>query len=97
MVEHLFCTQRAGGSNPSVSTNGEEIMEWISVKERPIPYDTEVLCIWKGRYGIAYKDSETKVLYCAICPYELSGIMKMDTECERRIKFYSLLPAQPDY
>lgn len=69
--------------------------EWISVKEKPYPVDQEFLCIWKGRIGIGYKDSETGKFFCAMCPYEYTTIANMDEECEARIKLWMPLPLSP--
>jgi len=66
-------------------------MKWIDVIDQEIPKDRDVLVIWKGRIGILHWDSETKP-FCAICPYEFTGIMEMDDQCFSKINYWMECP-----
>ena len=67
-------------------------MTWIYIKDQHWPSDKEFLCIWKGRIGISYHDSEKNKFWVAMCPAEFDTITEMDDEARDRIKFWMPVP-----
>ena len=67
-------------------------MYWLDREDFPIPFEQEVLAIWKGRVGVLYLVS-LKAGYFVYGPAEGRKFGDpMDEECLARINYWHPLP-----
>lgn len=67
-------------------------MFWLDREEFPIPFDIEVLAIWKGRVGILFLESEKWGYFC-FAPGEGRNGGAFDEESIMRIDYWHPLPS----
>lgn len=69
-------------------------MNWIDRREQDIPFDIDVLAIWKGRVGILQRIVENgkEEVYFSYNPAEFVRSVPLDDICMKKVHFWMPLP-----
>lgn len=73
------------------------LIDWIKVKDQPLPKDQVFLGLWKGSFCICEFDEDEDRFYICFLPAQMSGIIKVDPERVRKFTHWAYLKLPEDY